>query len=129
MAESAEPIVRFDGDGLIPVVTQDAVTGDVLMMAWMNEEALQLTRETGRAHSWIRGRQQLWRKGWTSGHEQVVREILVNCECNSLLLQVQQIGAVCHDGYPTCYYRRLEPDGEFEVVRERAFDPGCVYAS
>jgi phosphoribosyl-AMP cyclohydrolase len=119
--------VRFGADGLAPVVVQDAATGDVLMLAFMNEEALRRTRETGRAHYWSRSRKALWRKGETSGHEQVVAEIRVNCEENSLLLLVRQIGAVCHTGYPTCYFRSLEPDGTRTVVRERAFDPAMVY--
>jgi phosphoribosyl-AMP cyclohydrolase len=119
--------VRFGADGLAPVVVQDAISGDVLMLAFMNDEALRLTQETGRAHYWSRGRHALWRKGETSGHEQVVDEIRVNCEQNSLLLLVRQIGAVCHDGYPTCFYRRAAPDGSLTVVRERAFDPSVVY--
>ena len=106
MSDLAPQNVRFGADGLAPVVVQDAVTGDVLMLAYMNDDALRLTHETGRAHYWSRGRNALWRKGETSGHEQVVDEIRVNCEQNSLLLLVRQVGAVCHDGYPTCFYRR-----------------------
>lgn len=121
--------VRFGDDGLVPAVVQDAATGDVLMLAFMNAEALQRTRETGRAHYWSRSRGTLWRKGETSGNEQIVDEILINCEQNSLLLRVRQIGAVCHDGYPTCYYRRLEPDETLTVVRDRAFDPSEVYGA
>jgi phosphoribosyl-AMP cyclohydrolase len=119
--------VRYDADGLAPVVVQDAISGDVLMLAYMNDEALRLTHETGRAHYWSRGRNALWRKGETSGHEQLVEEIRVNCEQNSLLLLVRQIGAVCHDGYPTCFYRRTAPDGSLTIVRERSFDPSSVY--
>jgi phosphoribosyl-AMP cyclohydrolase len=127
MTEPTAPGVAFDADGLAPVVVQDAVTGDVLMVATMNAEALRLTRETGRAHYWSRGRRCLWRKGETSGHEQIVDEIRVNCERNSLLLLVRQLGAVCHDGYATCYYRRLEPDGTLTLVRDQVFDPAAVY--
>lgn len=119
--------VRYGADGLVPVVVQDAVSGDVLMLAYMNDDALRLTHETGRAHYWSRGRNALWRKGETSGHEQLVDEIRVNCEQNSLLLLVRQVGAVCHDGYPSCFYRRTAPDGSFTIVRERAFDPSVVY--
>jgi phosphoribosyl-AMP cyclohydrolase len=119
--------IRFGTDGLAPVVVQDVVTGDVLMLAHMNEDALRLTYETGRAHYWSRGRNALWRKGETSGHEQLVEEVLVNCEQNSLLLLVRQVGAVCHDGYPTCFYRRAAPDGSLTIVRERSFDPSIVY--
>jgi phosphoribosyl-AMP cyclohydrolase len=119
--------VRYDADGLAPVVVQDAVSGDVLMLAFMNDDALRLTHETGRAHYWSRGRNALWRKGETSGHEQLVDEIRVNCEQNSLLLLVRLVGAVCHDGYPTCFYRRTAADGSLMIVRERSFDPSVVY--
>lgn len=119
--------VRYDADGLVPAVVQDANTGDVLMLAFMNDEALRQTRSTGRAHYWSRSRGKLWRKGETSGNEQIVDEIRVNCEQNSLLLRVRQIGAVCHDGYDTCYYRSLGDDGALEIVRQRQFDPGVVY--
>jgi len=127
MSDLAPQSVRFGADGLAPVVVQDAVTGDVLMLAYMNDDALRLTQETGRAHYWSRSRNVLWRKGETSGHEQVVDEIRVNCEQNSLLLLVRQGGAVCHDGYATCFYRRAAPDGSLTVVRERSFDPSVVY--
>lgn len=127
MNDLAMQVIRFGADGLAPVVVQDAVTGDVLMLASMNEEALRLTFETGKAHYWSRGRDALWRKGETSGHEQMVDEIRINCERNSLLLLVRQIGAVCHDGYPTCFYRRTAPDGSLTIVRERSFDPSTVY--
>lgn len=124
--DAALPI-RFDGDGLVLVVAQDGDTGDVLMVAFMNEAALAATRASGRAHYWSRSRGRLWRKGETSGHEQIVEAIAVNCEQNSLLLTVRQVGAVCHDGYRTCFYRRLEADDALTVVRERAFDPATVY--
>jgi phosphoribosyl-AMP cyclohydrolase len=127
MSEMGSPNVRFDVGGLIPAVIQDAVSGDVLMLAYMNDDALRLTQQTGRTHFWSRSRGSLWRKGETSGHEQIVDEIRVNCEENSLLLLVRQVGAVCHAGYPTCFYRRLDSDGSLTVVRERAFDPGEVY--
>jgi phosphoribosyl-AMP cyclohydrolase len=119
--------VTFDADGLVPTVVQDTASGDVLMLAYMNDDALRLTHETGRAHFWSRSRNSLWRKGETSGHEQIVDEIRINCEQNSLLLLVRQVGAVCHDGYSTCFYRRARPDGSLTVVRAQAFDPEEVY--
>jgi phosphoribosyl-AMP cyclohydrolase len=128
MSESSE-IVRFGEDGLVPAVVQDVATGDVLMLAFMNDEALRRTRETGRAHYWSRSRGKLWRKGETSGNEQIVDEVLINCEQNSLLLRVRQRGAVCHDGSPTCYYRRIEPDESLTIVRDQAFDPSEVYGA
>lgn len=127
MTDTASFPIRFDADGLIPVTIQDAATKDVLMVAFMNAEAFAATRRTGRTHFWSRGRGKLWKKGETSGHEQLVDEIFINCEQNSLLITVRQLGAACHDGYPTCYYRRLEPDDELTVVRDRRFDPADVY--
>jgi phosphoribosyl-AMP cyclohydrolase len=126
---SSTGVIEFGPDGLLPVVIQDATSDAVLMLAFMNAEALDLTRSTGRTHFWSRSRGRLWRKGETSGHEQIVEEIFVNCETNSLLITVQQIGAACHTGYPTCYYRRLEPDDSLTVVRDRWFDPADVYKS
>jgi phosphoribosyl-AMP cyclohydrolase len=123
--ETAE--IRFGPDGLIPAVIQDAETEAVLMVGFMNAEALQRTRETGRTHFWSRSRAKLWRKGETSGHEQIVDEIFVNCEFNSLLIIVRQIGAACHTGYPTCYYRRLESGDSLTIVKDRWFDPNDVY--
>jgi phosphoribosyl-AMP cyclohydrolase len=120
-------VLQFDADGLAPAVVQDAVTGDVLRLAFMNDEALRLTVASGEAHYWSRSRQKLWRKGETSGHTQSVAEIRVNCERNSVLLLVRQTDAVCHDGYPTCFYRRLSDDGTLAIVREQAFDPATVY--
>ena len=119
--------IQWGADGLVPVVAQDEATGTVLMVAFMSPESLAATRETGFAHYWSRSRGRLWRKGETSGNVQEVASIAVNCDRNSLLLTVRQRGAVCHDGFPTCYYRRLEPDGSLTVVRDRAFDPAAVY--
>lgn len=119
--------LKFGPDGIVPVVIQDAQTDAVLMVAFMNRAALDLTRATKRTHFWSRSRNKLWKKGETSGHEQIVEEIFVNCELNSLLITVHQIGAACHTGFPTCYYRRLEEDDSFAVVRERWFDPSTVY--
>ena len=128
MSASDLPI-EFGADGLISAVIVEASTGDVLMVGFMNRAALDRTRETGRVHFWSRSRQKLWRKGETSGHTQTVREIRVNCEQNSLLIEVEQAGAVCHEGYATCYYRRLEPDNSLTVIRDRVFDPADVYRS
>ena len=128
IAAPSSPL-RFGPDGLIPVVIQDVDSHDVLMVAFMNEEALAATRATGRCHYWSRSRGRLWRKGETSGHDQIVEAIYLNCEENSLLIVVRQIGAVCHDGYPTCYYRRLETDDTLSVIRAQAFEPAAVYGA
>lgn len=124
---TGESPIRFGPDGLVPAVIQEAGSEAVLMVGFMDATALAATRATGRVHFWSRSRNRLWRKGETSGHEQLVDEIRVNCERNSLLLVVRQVGAVCHDGYATCYYRRLEPDGALTVAQERVFDPATVY--
>jgi phosphoribosyl-AMP cyclohydrolase len=103
-----EPIqITFDQRGLVTAVLQDAVTGDVLMVAWMNEEALRLTQETGQAHFWSRSRQELWRKGATSGNFMNVREIWVDCDADTLLLKVDPAGPACHTGERSCFYRKL----------------------
>lgn len=126
MAETPLPL-RFGDDGLIPAVIVSAGAGDVLMVGFMNSESLARTRETGLVHFWSRSRQSLWKKGGTSGHVQHVREVRVNCDLNSLLIEVEQEGAVCHDGYATCYYRRLDADNSLRIVRDRVFDPLDVY--
>ncbi|MFN8676503.1 MAG: phosphoribosyl-AMP cyclohydrolase [Thermomicrobiales bacterium] len=126
-AALSNEVVRFDDAGLIPVVVQDDASQRVLMLAFMNEEALRLTQETGQAHYWSRSRNKLWRKGETSGNAQIVTDLRVNCERNSLLMSVIQQGAVCHDGYATCYYRRVTEDGTLQIVEERQFDPAEVY--
>lgn len=100
------------GNGLIPVIVQDAENKDVLMLAYMNEEALQKTLETGLATYWSRSRNALWCKGETSGHYQHVKNILIDCDEDTLLLEVIQDGAACHTGNRTCFYRRLEQDEE-----------------
>lgn len=125
-----EPALKFDRQGLIPAVIQDANTGDVLMVAFMNEEALQRTRETGHTHFFSRSRNSIWHKGEQSGNVQEVRDMFINCEENSLLIRVVQHGnAACHDGYHSCYYRRLQPDNTYQTVAERIFDPAVVYGT
>jgi phosphoribosyl-ATP pyrophosphohydrolase/phosphoribosyl-AMP cyclohydrolase len=103
--------VTFDDRGLVPAVLQDAETGEVLMVAWMNREALHLTGETGHAHFWSRSRKTLWHKGETSGSFMNVREIRVDCDGDTLLVRVEPEGPACHTGEGTCFYRRLEGEG------------------
>ncbi len=123
-------MLKFDRQGLLPVAIQEDATGEVLMVAFMNQEALRLTRETGYTHFFSRSRNTVWRKGEQSGNVQEVRDIFVNCEENSLLIKVVQHGkAACHMGYHSCYYRRLQPDDTYETVAERLFDPEPVYGS
>ena len=107
MAELAEEL-RFDDQGLIPAVVQDAANGDVLMVAWMNEEAVRRTLESGRTWFWSRSRKELWRKGDTSGNVQHVHEVRFDCDGDTLLVKVTQEGAACHTGERTCFYRAME---------------------
>ena len=123
-------MLSFDREGLIPAVIQDDATNEVLMVAFMNRAAFDLTRETGYTHFYSRSRSSLWRKGEQSGNTQEVRGIYVNCEENSLLIRVTQHGgAACHMGHRSCYYRRLLPDGSYETIAERVFDPDVIYST
>ncbi|PKP81218.1 MAG: phosphoribosyl-AMP cyclohydrolase [Alphaproteobacteria bacterium HGW-Alphaproteobacteria-18] len=106
--ETAELRPRFDDNGLVAAIAQDAVTGEVLMLAWMNAEALEKTIETGRATYWSRSRGALWIKGETSGHTQDVVEIRVDCDQDAILLKVRQTGGACHTHRESCFYRRVE---------------------
>jgi len=120
--------IDFDkSGGLVPAIAQDADTGAVLMLAWMNREAYEETVRTGRAVYFSRSRNRLWRKGEESGHVQEVREIYLDCDADTILLKVHQIGgAACHEGYQSCFFRRVEGD-KLRVVGERLFDPKQVY--
>jgi phosphoribosyl-AMP cyclohydrolase len=121
-------MLDFDkAGGLVPAIAQDAETGEVLMLAWMNREAFEETVRTGRAVYFSRSRNRLWRKGEESGHVQEVKEVYIDCDADTVLLKVKQIGgAACHEGYKSCFFRRLD-DGELTVVGERIFDPKKVY--
>ena len=117
----------FSGEeGLLPAIAQDAQTGDVLMLAWMNREAFDETQRTGRAVYFSRSRGQLWRKGEESGHFQEVVGIYVDCDADTILLKVQQHGAACHEGYKSCFFRKLDGD-QAEIIAERLVDPSKVY--
>jgi phosphoribosyl-AMP cyclohydrolase len=115
--------VKFNEAGLVTVVVQDAQNGDVLMVAYMNAEALRRTMETGRATCWSRSRQQFWVKGESSGNVQHVRDLRVDCDGDCLLLKVEQTGAACHEGYRTCFTRAATPNGGIERHGERLTDP------
>lgn len=100
--------VKFNDDGLVPVIAQSSTTGDVLMMAWMNRHTLEETLVTGQVTYWSRSRKSVWRKGETSGHVQRLVDAFVDCDGDTLLLKVDQIGAACHTGAPNCFFRKLE---------------------
>ena len=115
-------------DGLIPAVIQDHVTGEVLMLGFLNPEALACTQRTGEVHFFSRTRQRLWKKGETSGHVLRVRQILFDCDADALLIRVQAAGpGVCHEGYQSCFFRELQPDGASRIVAERTFAAEDVY--
>ncbi len=121
--------IRWTEDGLVPAIAQDADTGDILMMAWMNRESLRLTAEEGHAIYWSRSRGKLWRKGETSGHEQVIRDIRLDCDEDVILLKVEQKGGIaCHTGRRSCFYRTLK-DGQWVSVDPVIKDPGTIYGS
>lgn len=114
-------------DGLIPAIAQDWKTNDVLMLAYINEESWNETLKSGKATYWSRSRKKLWKKGEESGNCQLVKEILVDCDLDTVIFKVEQIGgAACHEGYHSCFFRRLE-NGELKVIGERVFDPKKVY--
>lgn len=115
-------------DGLVPAIAQCAETGRVLMLAYMNEEAWNKTLETGEAHYWSRSRSVLWRKGDTSGNVQQIASIRLDCDKDTVLLLVKQLGgAACHEGYASCFFRELNADGSLTTLDERLFDPKEVY--
>ena len=120
--------VDFDkSGGLVPAIAQDADTGEVLMMAWMNREAFDETLRTGRAVYFSRSRNKLWRKGEESGNVQLVKGVYLDCDADTILLKVDQIGgAACHEGYKSCFFRRLD-GAEVTTIGERVFDPKQVY--
>ena len=125
---SDKSIIDFDkAGGLVPAIAQDVKTGQVLMMAWMNHESYEETLRTGRACYFSRSRNKLWRKGEESGNVQEVHEIYIDCDADTILLKVHQIGdAACHEGYRTCFFRKVEKDG-LKTIGERVFDPKQVY--
>jgi len=115
------------GDGLIPAIAQDADTKEVLMMAYMNRESWDATLKTGKATYWSRSRKQLWLKGESSGHFQMVKNIFIDCDNDTILLHIKQLGdAACHTGYRSCFYRKLNGN-DFEIVGEKIFNPEEVY--
>ena len=119
--------VKWADDGLVAAVAQDAATGKVLTLAWMNRTALERTADTGEAHYWSRSRRSLWRKGETSGHAQKVREIRLDCDGDAILLVVEQVsGIACHTGRERCFFRRLERDRWVEVEPVLK-DPAVIY--
>lgn len=119
-------VLKFDEKGLIPAVVQDERTGEVLMVAYMNRESLLRTLSTGRMTYWSRSRGRLWVKGESSGNFQIVKEVRVDCDGDALLFKVEQVGAACHTGYRSCFYRKLEGK-KWKEEGEKLFDPEVLY--
>lgn len=116
-----------DGQGLLPAIVQDYRTGEVLMLAYINVLAWEKTLETGKAHYWSRSRNKLWLKGESSGHIQLIRDIYVDCDQDTVVYKVEQLGgAACHKGYRSCFYRKVD-QGQFTIHGQRVFDPAEVY--
>ena len=128
MTEPTFDKLKFDSNGLIPAVIQESGTGRVLMVAYMNASSLAKTLETGKTWFWSRSRQKYWLKGESSGHVQTVKCVTTDCDCDTVLIEVEQAGAACHEGYKSCFFRELRPDGSLsEPIETRLFDPAKVY--
>ena len=120
--------LKFTPDGLIPAIIQDAGDKRVLMMAWMNRASLESTIATGKTHFWSRSRQKFWMKGESSGHVQTVKDISFDCDGDTLLIQVEQIGAACHEGYKSCFFRSVQDAGKnFKVAEAQLEAPEKIY--
>lgn len=128
-AESLASRLKWTTDGLIPAIIQDAETHDVLMMAWMDRTALERTMQTGETHFYSRSRQSAWHKGETSGHVQRVQALFIDCDADVLLIKVRQVGGACHEGYRSCFFRRVDPAGRLEIIAEPVFEAEKVYAT
>jgi phosphoribosyl-AMP cyclohydrolase len=118
--------LKFDANGLIPAIVQEKSTGRVLMMAWMNRESVATTLATGKTHFWSRSRQKFWMKGESSGHTQTVTDVAFDCDGDTLLIQVEQIGAACHEGYKSCFFRSVDGDG-IRVTEPQLETPEQIY--
>jgi len=125
--EQAINELTYDAAGLIPAVCVDAETKQVLQVAYMNAASLAKTFETGLTHFWSRSRNKMWMKGETSGHTQQVKAIYTDCDKDTLLIEVVQTGGACHEGYYSCFYRRIDEQGAWQVIAEKVFDPDQVY--
>ena len=119
--------LKFNEEGLIPAIVQEESTGRVVMMAWMNEASLISTIEKGKTHFWSRSRQKYWMKGESSGHTQQVKSIAFDCDGDTLLIQVQQLGAACHEVYKSCFFRAVNEVGDFDITEERLVNPDEIY--
>lgn len=121
--------LKWTPDGLIPAIVQDAENHEVLMMAWMDVAALRQTLATGQTHFYSRSRRAAWHKGGTSGHVQYVESVQIDCDADVVLIKARQVGGACHEGYRSCFFRRLNPDGTFQILDSPVFEKTSVYGS
>jgi phosphoribosyl-AMP cyclohydrolase len=119
--------LKWNEEGLVPAIVQDPENGDVLMLAWMDRQALRATVATGQTHFYSRSRRSHWHKGATSGHVQRVESIWVDCDGDVVLIKARQFGGACHEGYRSCFFRRLDDAGRLEIAARPVFDPASVY--
>jgi phosphoribosyl-AMP cyclohydrolase/phosphoribosyl-ATP pyrophosphohydrolase/phosphoribosyl-AMP cyclohydrolase len=119
--------LKYDEHGLMPAIIQDYRTKEVLMVAYMNEEALKRTLETKKTYFWSRSRQKYWLKGESSGHIQTVKGVYFDCDNDTVLITVSQKGGACHEGYRSCFFKKLNDKGEFIIAGKKVFDPKKVY--
>ncbi len=119
--------LKYDANGLIPAIVQDAASGEVLMMAYMNKTSLEASIKTGKTHFWSRSRQKYWMKGESSGHTQTIEAIFIDCDADTILIKARQHGAACHEGYKSCFFRQHDASGQWQICAERMFDPKDVY--
>jgi phosphoribosyl-AMP cyclohydrolase len=120
--------LKFDNNGLIPAIIQDLASGRVLMMAWMNRDSIEKTVATGKTHFWSRSRQKFWMKGESSGHIQTVKNIALDCDADTLLIQVEQVGAACHEGYRSCFFRSVAEGGvDLHTTEAQLETPEQIY--
>src|SRR5216117_3334277 len=121
--------LKYTDDGLIPAIIQEQSTGRVLMMAWMNRASIETTVSTGKTHFWSRSRQKFWMKGESSGHTQSVKDVAFDCDGDTLLIQVEQLGAACHEGYKSCFFRSTDRNGSgYKITESQLEKPEQIYA-
>ncbi len=119
--------IKFNSQGLVPAIVQEKKSGKVLMLGWMNKEAIKKTISTNKVHFWSRSKEKIWLKGETSGHYQLLKEIYIDCDEDTLLIKVDQIKGACHKGYKSCFFRKITSRGNLKVADKKIFDPREVY--
>ncbi len=119
--------IKFGKDGLLPIIVQEEKTGEVLMLAYTNEETLRKSLSTGESYFWSRSRKKIWKKGEVSGNIQKLREVLLDCDGDTILFKVEQKGGACHKGYKSCFFRILNKNGEWKICLKKVFDEKKAY--